>query len=182
MQKELDMSYSYRTREAVLKRLTESDYPNPCAVAEEFDIHFSTIYRWIKGTELSLGVEAVKKNKKQQVSKKEKDRKTQKGPVRQQDWTLEQRLQVVLETNNLSEEELGAYCRTRGIYATVLPIWRDECLKAIQGPRRKPDPDKVLKKELLKAQKELHEARVLLDVQKKLQGLLNTGEDGEGGT
>lgn len=99
------------------------------------------------------------------------------GEKRAQEWSAEQRLQALLDTNNLSAEELNAWCRERGIFAHQLQPWRAEfCMPA------KPAADgaevhklkgdlAVLQRELHRKEKALSEATALLVLQKKYQAL-----------
>ena len=103
---------------------------------------------------------------------------------RPQDWSAEEKFQAVMDSANLNEEELGAYCRRNGLHAEVLGIWRETCLTSIRkGPRVNP-VEKALKMELKKVKRDLRrkdkalaEATALLILKKKAE--LIWGEEGE---
>lgn len=48
-------------------------------------------------------------------------------------WGAEDKFAVVLETAALSEAELSAYCRRKGLYAEQVEAWRPACQRA-NGP------------------------------------------------
>jgi len=100
------------------------------------------------------------------------------GEKRVQEWSAEQRLQALLDTNNLSEEELNAWCRERGIFAHQLQSWRAEfCIPAKPVAEAATEIRKLkgdlatLRRELNRKEKALSEAAALLVLQKKYQAL-----------
>jgi len=81
--------------------------------------------------------------------------------------------------------ELGALLRREGIYSSMLSTWRKQIARANQAalaPRRrgpKPDParpDRLriekLEREKARLERELAQARLIIDVQKKVAALL----------
>ena len=58
------------------------------------------------------------------------------------------KFQMVVETARMNEVELGAYCRSNGIYATELNAWKVNCMNANNQNR---DP---LEKELIRLRSE----------------------------
>lgn len=92
---------------------------------------------------------------------------------RPQDWSAEEKFQAVMETANLNETELGAYCRRNGLHTQILEIWRETCLTSIRkGPRINPaekalkKENKELKRDLRRKVKALAEATALLILKK----------------
>jgi len=47
------------------------------------------------------------------------------------DWSPEAKLAVVIETASMSEAELGAYCRQRGLYPEQVQRWKEACLQVL---------------------------------------------------
>ncbi len=39
--------------------------------------------------------------------------------------------EMVVETAKMSEEEIGVYCRSNGIYASELKSWKLNCMTAL---------------------------------------------------
>ena len=56
-----------------------------------------------------------------------------------EDWSPEAKLAVVVETVSMSEAELSAYCRKKGLYPEQVQRWKEACL---QGAGMQPDRDK----------------------------------------
>jgi transposase len=89
---------------------------------------------------------------------------------------------TVLETATLTQEELAAYCRQKGLYLKDINTWREQCIKA--NITNSKDPQKLeedlkeekrrtkeLKKELRIKEKALAETAALLVLQKKAQAI-----------
>lgn len=104
------------------------------------------------------------------------------GDKRPREWTAEQRLQALLDTNSLAPEDLNAWCRERGIFAHQLQAWKTEfCLPAkpltdIGEVRKLKGELASLQRELSRKDKALSEAAALLVLQKKYQALWEDGD------
>ena len=79
--------------------------------------------------------------------------------------------------------ELGALLRKEGIYSSMLATWRKQIARGggLSAPRRgrKPDPARIeklkiqkLEREKARLERELAQARLIIDVQKKVASLL----------
>jgi len=107
------------------------------------------------------------------------------GARRPQDWTAEEILAAVTEAASLSDEELGAFLRRKGLCATHLEQWRARILSGLDAPTRSsgrtPEARRVkeLERELRRKEKALAEAAALLVLQKKVRAIWG---DGDGGT
>jgi len=96
---------------------------------------------------------------------------------RPQDFSAEEKLSVLLEIEGLTEEELGAYLRRRGLYEAQVRQWRavvTEALdKAIGRPKVSPEQRAhkkriaSLERELRRKDKALAETAALLVLKKK---------------
>jgi len=109
-------------------------------------------------------------------------------PSNPESWSGENKLAVVIETAGLNEEELGAYCRRKGLYVEQVARWREaakagadtlhplsaEERRELQKARKK---NRTLEKELRRKEKALAEAAALLILQKKAQAIWGDGED-----
>jgi len=90
------------------------------------------------------------------------------------------RLDLLLASASLSEEQLHAWCRERGIYAHQLATWKAAFLQgadsALNPLRQERDALKHerdgLQRQLLRKDKALAEAAALLVLSKKFQALL----------
>lgn len=106
------------------------------------------------------------------------------------EWSADAKLAVVIETAPLSETELGAYCREKGLYPEQVQRWKDACLqgadkhedqeKAAQQQRKKDRQTiKKLKSELRQKDHVLAETTSLLVLSKKLEALYGDAPDNE---
>lgn len=103
---------------------------------------------------------------------------------RPQDWSAQEKLAAVLDAASLSDEELGAFLRSRGLHEAQLDEWRDQMLaglepKAVPGASKAPAAKRVreLEKELRRKDKALAETAALLVLKKKAQAIWGDGDD-----
>ena len=135
-------------------------------LAEQFGISRSTVQNWMREYRASGATPLNKKDK------------------RPQSWTREQRLEALLATKGLGEEELGAWCRERGVHTHHLAQWRREL---VEGPsendrgageaRTLRQENRALKKELRRKDKALAETTALLVLKKKAASIWGEVED-----
>lgn len=103
-------------------------------------------------------------------------------------WSAEQRFAIVIETVALSEAELSAYCREKGLSPEQVHRWKQSCIAGNQpdATNRKHQTlehkaDKKRIKELERALKRkdaaLAEAAALLVLRKKLNAYWGEDED-----
>jgi len=105
---------------------------------------------------------------------------------RPQDWRAEEQLLALQETHGLSEEEVNAWCRCRGLFPHHLTSWTSAFCHAETAPLNKAatkaelrdlkEENGQLKRELVRKEKALAEAAALLILQKKFRALWE-GED-----
>jgi transposase-like protein len=101
-----------------------------------------------------------------------------------QSWSRAQRLDALLETHGLSEQERGAWCRQRGVHTHQLEQWRRELIDGEAGAtngvaetRSLRQENKALKKELRRKEKALAETTALLVLKKKAADIWGEVED-----
>jgi hypothetical protein len=103
-------------------------------------------------------------------------------------YTAEQIFSFVIETALMSEHELAAYCREKGLYVEQVKEWKAISLRAHQTKAenkykqdtlRRADKKKikVLEKELARKDKALAETAALLVLREKFNALWEIGED-----
>jgi hypothetical protein len=59
--------------------------------------------------------------------------KPERDAKRPQDWTLEEKLDAVVQSMRLSDEELGAFLRNRGLHKADLDEWRASVFKGARA-------------------------------------------------
>src|SRR5690554_1283371 len=163
----INRSYTKEFKESVLKRLEQNESVK--SISEEFKISKSTIYQWVR----------THNNKQKNFSINLKSKNN---------WTSEDKFQVVLETSSLTETGLAEYCRRKGIYVDEVKAWRAQCVEANQTTREDPKElkeslevekklNKKLKKELLIKEKALAETAALLVLRKKANAIWGDPEE-----
>ena len=93
----------------MVKKMAGPRGPGPKGVANEVGVSRSTLYRW--ASELDT-VDIVDQPEPPAFAKSMEKMIKVKRP---QDWSPEEKLAAVLEVMSLSEEDLGAYLRSRGV-------------------------------------------------------------------
>ena len=109
------MQYSKELRAKVVERALGGGSTQD-GLAEEFGVSRSTVQNWMREHRASGVTSLGRKDK------------------RPQSWTREERLDAVLATHALGEDELGAWCRERGLHTHHLAQWRREL---VEGPSEK---------------------------------------------
>lgn len=151
------MKYSAEFIEQALIKVHSRGGRTIQSIAEELDVKFETVKRWLK----------VHTIVRADVADKER---------RAHEWRREEQLQALLETHALNEEELSAWCRERGIFPHHLQEWRAAFCATDAAPSKAPSNAAnkeiaKLKKELNRKEKALAEVAALLVLQKKFQAL-----------
>jgi transposase-like protein len=162
--------YPEERRNAVLSKLLPPYNMSVSELAAAEGISEQTLYNWRKQAKL----------RGQPVP----------GPKSTTDgWSSDAKLAAVIETAALSETELSAYCRERGLYPEQIRQWKAESLSGFDhhadsqrqiDKHRRDDKRQIkrLEKELHRKDKALAETAALLVLQKKLDALWqNNGED-----
>lgn len=156
--------------QAVEKALSQCDDVRLEDIALDLGIGYSTLQRWIT---LAKNHELETKNNGNHMT-------AEKCP---QDWSLEERLNAIIECASLNEADLNEYCRAKGLYPHHIKQWKQDFAK---GPSTKPvvSDSKQLKQEIKQLQKELNrkdkalaETAALLVLKKKADALWGFNED-----
>jgi transposase len=150
--------YTESFRQQALEKVFTRGSNSIRVVAEDLNMSLGTLRNWMKA---------------------ERDRLQTKGGLRSkrpQDWSLTDRLQILMESHGLDEEELNAFCREKGVFRHHLEQWQAAFTTggAVDNRsqlRELKDTNKALKRELNRKEKALAEAAALLVLQKKYQAL-----------
>ena len=163
-------AYPQEFRESLVRKACLPGAGSVWSLARENDISAVTLARWIrsfsKGGTVSDG-----RKKKERFSSKRK-------------------LEILFETQNLSEEEFGEYLRKEGLHSFQIEEWKAEALAGISVAKKgvgrpKLDPalvkareeNKRLKQDLNRKNKALAEQTALVILKKKAQALWGEIED-----
>ncbi len=161
--------------QAVEKALNRNGATTLNDIASSLGIGCSTLNKWIvksRNQEFDL------------VSADEINRMTE--DKRPQDWTLEERLNIVVACGSFNDEKLSEYCREQGIYPHHVRQWKLDFVSGNSVKEKAVSPselkilrheNKALKKELNRKDKALAETAALLVLQKKVQAIWGNDED-----
>jgi putative transposase len=116
------------------------------------------------------------------MSKKD-DSGSRKPDLLHKERSAEDKMRLVLEASQLSEDELGAFLRREGLHEAELDQWRDAMMSGLKPAASKRARSnearrvRELEKELRRKDKALAEAAALLVLQKKVQALWGDEDD-----
>ncbi len=164
-------SYSTEYKSAIVSKLLGPKPPSVTELSKKTGISQPTLYSWLKIAKSSEPLDIPKRIK------------------RVQNWTKKEKLKALLDTANMSEEQLNAYGRKNGLYSAQLELWKNELMDELEGKglaQQKTAQIKALeaelnqlKKELKRKDKALSEAAAILFLKKKAQELWGDPEDEE---
>ena len=170
-------SQSFKNR-AVQKALNRAPGITLNSIIDEFGISRSTLTKWVRDARnTNLG------NPRDGGVMSPDQHQNEKRP---QDWSLEERFEIVMACESLDDEEKSAYCRKQGIYPHHVSQWKLEFTRADssngdvttrQELKHLKHENKALKKELNRKDRALAETAALLVLQKKVKALLGADED-----
>jgi len=170
----MPMRYSPAFRALMIQKMTDPDGPSPVSLANEIGVSRSSLYRWVSEADtLDMAV-----NSEPPSFTESMQRLT--NMKRPQDWSAEEKLAAVLEAASLSEEELGAFLRSRGLHEAQLQQWRDQMLVGLEPkPAKRVETKRIkdLEKELRRKDKALAETAALLVLKKKAQAIWGDEDD-----
>lgn len=152
--------YTKAFRQQALEKVYNRGDRTVQAIAEDLNLNPWTLKNWMK-----LPKEAVE---------------SPSGLItkRPQDWSLSERFQLILDSQDKEGETLNAWCREQGIFPHHLQAWRkdfetgtSEAAVSRSEWRDLKANYQALQRELKRKEKALAEAAALLVLQKKYQAL-----------
>jgi len=166
--------------EAVKKALSRSDDTTLKNIAERLGVGYSTLSKWIA------------QSKKHQLDVESNDyllsELNMKHEKRPQDWTLEERFNIVVTCMTMMPEQVNEHCRQRGVYSHHIDQWRSDFTtgntsdtssshtKTRAQIKTLRTENNTLKKELNRKDKALAETAALLVLQKKARMIWGNDE------
>jgi len=161
--------------QAVEKALSRKDGITVKEVADSLGVGHSTLGKWL----IESRNQSFEDPQPNEISPMTKEK-------RPQDWSQQERLEMVIRCGSLSKEELSGYCREKGVYPHHVVHWKEGFVAGSAQPSDNKSTLKVknlnhenkkLKKELRRKEKALAEAAALLILQKKVNGMWENDED-----
>ncbi len=162
-------------KQAVEKALNRQDNVTLKEIASSLGIGLSSLTRWTL---------QAKNQELETISFKEVNRMNKEK--RPQDWTLEERLNMLISCAVLDEKALSKHCREQGIYPHHVAQWTLDFANGSQSDNKPvsrneiktlKNENKALKKELNRKDKALAETAALLVLQKKVHEIWGNNED-----
>jgi transposase len=160
--------------QAVEKAFSRSVDTTLKEVADSLGVGHSTLNRWMVQSRCQE-FEPNTESSSLRLMSKEK---------RPQDWSLEEKLKLIIACGPLDDEAVSAVCREQGIYPHHIKQWTQDFVggaraKAIAPSETKKlkHENKILKKELNRKDRALAETAALLVLQKKVQAIWGSSED-----
>jgi len=167
--------------QAVEKALNRTEGTTLQEIADTLCVGYSTLGKWIaRLSNQAYGSGEANENSMTTILKKAK---------RPQDWSMEERLNLVIACGALDEAALSELCRAQGLYLHHVKQWK---LDFARGNRHNNiantqseltdlrHENKALRKELNRKDKALAETAALLVLQKKVNAIWgNNGEDSQ---
>ena len=161
-------------RQAVEKALGRSGGTTLAEITDLMGIGRSTLNKWmVKFRSQQLGSNSVHDSVSIGGMRKEK---------RPQDWSQEERLDMVIACASLDAAAMNHLCRERGLYAHHVTQWKQDFISGSTANER--TDSKGLKVEVRELKKELHrkdralaETAALLVLQKKVSAIWGADED-----
>ena len=168
------MNYSETFKAQMVQKLTVPGGPSATGLSREVGVHQSTLSRWVREAHVPW-----------QVGPPSPAEPGRTMPLRRpQDWTAEEKYAVLIEAASVSNEELGAFLREKGLRQANLKQWRQEMLTALGESKARPSKSSAetrrireLERELARKEKALAEAAALLLLKKKAQALWGDEDD-----
>lgn len=142
-------SYSADFKQSVVQKISTPGGPSVAQMAKNLGVHYTSIYGWFKD---HANTSSMKKSK---------------------EWTPESKLEAIIKTATMSDNELGEFLRTNGLHSTELDQWKQDFYRSQKSagrPRTDPElvelraKEKELSKDLKRKDRALAEmsARVIL--------------------
>ena len=104
--------------------------------------------------------------------------------IKNNGFSAEEKLDILIITSGMSEQEVSEFCRKKGMYPHMLEEWKKEFIENMKPSKREDKEKKLLRKENKKLRKELRrkekalaEATALLILKKKAEALWGEEED-----
>ena len=98
--------YSDEFQEQMVAKLLNPTGPSVLELSEESGISKSTLYKWLN----TFKTRSLKQGKDMPQIRK----------LKPENWSAEAKLEAITVTLAMTEEEVGAYCREKGLYSRHL--------------------------------------------------------------
>lgn len=161
------MRYSKRIRSAVLRKVLPPENQAVTDVSDEYGVSIVTIQAWMRLAKKGI------------IDSKESPEAPRAKP-------MQEKLELVLESAKVPEEQKGAWYREKGLHEEHLGLWEQELRDMMTEKQDKVKTENTalrkrvvsLEKELKRKEKALAEMAALMVLKKKLDETLGGDEEG----
>jgi len=156
--------HSKEFKESIVQKITMPGGPTIMQLAEKTGIHHTSIRNWIK---VYANHSSMKKSK---------------------EWSPEEKLEVIMKTFSMTENELGEFLRTSGLHSTDIEQWKQDIYSSqrpVGRPRLDPElielraKEKELSRDIKRKDRALAEMAARIILIKKSQLLFGVSEEDE---
>jgi transposase len=160
----MQVRYSAEFKQSVVKKISTPGGPSAAQIAKELGVHYTSVYAWVKD---HANTASMKKSK---------------------EWTPEAKLEAIIKTATMNENELGEFLRGNGLHSTEIDQWKKDIYSAQKSAGRpKLDPELValrvkereLSKDLKRKDRALAEMSARVILLKKSRLLFGETEEDE---
>lgn len=161
--------YSEEFKTAIINKILSPETTSIRSVAKESALPIGTVLNWLSAKGIDMEIINQKL-----ISTSSRNSSTVSSST--VSFSQENKLKIIIETYPMSDEELSAYCRKKGIYSKDIEIWKQEMLDNLDFRDKKvlakENGDlkvkiRELKAELRCKEKALAESAALLLLKKK---------------
>jgi len=110
----------------MIQKMTAPDVISAAVLSKQVDISQSTLSKWLYSAAIVPAYDLS--NNANEYTKMAKII----NPKRPDDWSAEDKLEFVLETASLPDEQIGVFLRSKGLHQTHLEQWRLQMIKGLQ--------------------------------------------------
>jgi transposase-like protein len=163
--------------QAVEKALNRSPEITLVEISKTLGVSRSALQRWITQSR-NYPLDSNSANKHASLSTMTTKEK------RPQDWTLEERLNLIINSHGLSEQAISELCRSQGLFSHHIAEWKQSFITGFPTESNKQTSIKTLRTEIKSLNKDLNrknkalaETAALLVLQKKVNVIWGSSED-----
>lgn len=113
--------YSADFKNAIITKILSPDSKSIRSVASENDIPIGTVLNWLSKKNIPM----------------EKYKSKLKTTDEALEDSLQEKLKIILDVASMSDDEVSAYCRQKGIYPDDIEIWKQEMLSNLDSRNKK---------------------------------------------
>src|ERR1043165_6581860 len=160
--------YTQGFRNRMIQRLTGPDAMSASPLCREVGVAQATLSGWLQRAPTLKA-----------MTTDQPESSSPRPPKSPQQWTAAEKLQVVMEAAAISDAELGAFLRRKGLRESDLQAWRaltiESATAALGGAKKKAKSVSEarqiqdLQKKLARTERRLSGVNALLDLQKKVR-------------